>query len=209
MSVRSAHDAPVQRDRATLGALEAGDQPQQRALAAPRRTEHREELAARDVERHVIDGRERAESLADAIERHGCQGSTPRATRDASPFAISIIASVTMTAMTATAAADTASPACSRLNSTTPTVSEPDDQSNADTVSSLNAIRNTSMPPATADGATIGMMTVATRRAKRAPLIRAASSRLGSICRSAFVTGRSASSMNRDRYATRMIQIVL
>ena len=52
---------------------------------------------------------------------------------------------------------------------------------------------------ATAEGATIGMMTVATRRAKRAPLIRAASSRLGSICASAFVTGRSASSRKRDR----------
>ena len=54
--------------------LEPGDHPQRRRLAAARRAEQREELAAADLEVEVVDGHEVAEALRDA--RQGDAGST-------------------------------------------------------------------------------------------------------------------------------------
>src|SRR6185503_5203546 len=50
------------------GLLEAGDHPERRRLAAPRRAQHREELAARDLELHLAHGREVAEALRHTIK---------------------------------------------------------------------------------------------------------------------------------------------
>ena len=58
--------------------------------------------------------------------------------------------------VTAIAAAWVPSPASSRLNSTTPSVSLPLDHSSAETVSSLKALMKTSSAPATAAGAANG-----------------------------------------------------
>ena len=49
--------APVDEDAALVRPLEPGEEPQQRGLAAARRPQQREELAAPDVERHVVDRR--------------------------------------------------------------------------------------------------------------------------------------------------------
>ena len=57
------HHAPLVRR------LEAGEQAQQRGLAAAGRPQEREELARIDLEGQVIDGREGAEPLGDALER--------------------------------------------------------------------------------------------------------------------------------------------
>ena len=48
--------------------LEAGDDPEQRRLAAPRRPQEDDELAAFDVEGHGIEGREVTEALGDALQ---------------------------------------------------------------------------------------------------------------------------------------------
>src|SRR4029079_14908476 len=48
--------------------LEAGDHAERGGLATPRRAEHREELAARDVQIHLAHGREVAEALRDTLE---------------------------------------------------------------------------------------------------------------------------------------------
>ena len=55
-------------DRAVVGPLEAGDQPQQRRLAAARRPEHRGEAAARDLEVDADQHLGRAEGLAQATD---------------------------------------------------------------------------------------------------------------------------------------------
>src|SRR5207248_335611 len=47
--------APLDADRAGVRALEAGDHPQRRRLAAAARPEQREELAAAQRERHAVD----------------------------------------------------------------------------------------------------------------------------------------------------------
>ena len=48
--------------------FEAGDHPQRRGLAAARRAEHREELAARDAEVGVVHRDELPEPLRDVLE---------------------------------------------------------------------------------------------------------------------------------------------
>ncbi len=63
---------------------------------------------------------------------------------------------ITAEALIATAAASPASPASFRLNSTTPSVSVPEDQSRAETVSSLKATRKTISALTAAAGARIG-----------------------------------------------------
>jgi hypothetical protein len=55
-------DAPLAR------VLEARDHAQRRRLSAARRAEHREELAARDVELHFAHSREAAEALRNTLE---------------------------------------------------------------------------------------------------------------------------------------------
>ena len=63
------HVALADRDRAARYLLEAGDHPQQRRLAAARRPDEDEELAAADRERDVVDGDHAAgEDLADVVE---------------------------------------------------------------------------------------------------------------------------------------------
>ena len=54
--------------RARVLHLEAGDHAQQRGLAAARRTEEADELALLDVERDVVERREGAEALGDALD---------------------------------------------------------------------------------------------------------------------------------------------
>src|SRR5207244_4395460 len=55
-------------DRARVGALEAGDAAQQRRLAGPRRAEQRDERAALDVERDVVERDEVTEALRDVAD---------------------------------------------------------------------------------------------------------------------------------------------
>jgi hypothetical protein len=59
-----------QLDAAAVGLLEAGDQAQRRALARARRAEQREELAATDVERDGVDGRDLAEAPREVDQAH-------------------------------------------------------------------------------------------------------------------------------------------
>ena len=62
-------------DPATVGILQAGQQAQQRRLAAAARTEQHHELAVLDVELDVVDGHGLVEHLAHALEvdlGHGC-----------------------------------------------------------------------------------------------------------------------------------------
>ena len=58
----------VEQDVAGIRPLETGDHPQQRGLAAPGRSEQREELAGINVERQPIDGGESAEALGQTID---------------------------------------------------------------------------------------------------------------------------------------------
>ena len=83
---------------------------------------------------------------------------------------------LTPTVSTPSAAAYVESPPCWNEKNTTPSVSEPDDHSSADSVSSLNAVRKISSAPAAAVGAISGRMIVRSRRARRAPAICDASS---------------------------------
>jgi hypothetical protein len=55
----------AQLDAPRVGTLEAGDDPQRRRLPEPGRAEHREELAARDLEVDRVDGDDVAVGLAD------------------------------------------------------------------------------------------------------------------------------------------------
>jgi hypothetical protein len=71
----------------------------------------------------------------------------------------------------------------------TPSVWVPADQSSAETVSSLQAIRKTRMTEAPAAGAISGTMISASRRKKAAPESRAASSSEGSSWWKALTTG--------------------
>ena len=65
---RVGHVLLAQLDRARADLLEAGDHAQRRRLAAAGRSEHREELAALDVERQVVDRGDVVEALADALD---------------------------------------------------------------------------------------------------------------------------------------------
>jgi hypothetical protein len=60
--------APVQRQRAAVDVLQPGDQPQQRGLAAARRPDEDDELAALDRQVDALDGAQVAEVLLDALE---------------------------------------------------------------------------------------------------------------------------------------------
>jgi hypothetical protein len=60
--------APFEQHLARRRLLEAGDHLQRRGLAAPRRAEHREELALLDGEVGVFDRDEVPERLADVVE---------------------------------------------------------------------------------------------------------------------------------------------
>ncbi len=55
-------------DAARVGPLEAGDHPQRRRLTAARRAEQREELAASDLERDVVDGGDLVERLLTPLD---------------------------------------------------------------------------------------------------------------------------------------------
>ena len=79
------HVAAAQQDPATARDLEATDHPQRGGLAAARRAEEREELAAADLERDAVDRPDLAESLLQVEEldlrgrrdrrgRHRCGG---------------------------------------------------------------------------------------------------------------------------------------
>ncbi len=63
------HILSLEHDPALVGHLEAGDHAQRRGLAAPARSQHREELAFADRERHVVHGRGLAVALAHTFER--------------------------------------------------------------------------------------------------------------------------------------------
>jgi hypothetical protein len=62
-----------EQDAARVGRLQARDDAQQRGLAAARRAQQREQLARADVQRHVPQGMEVAELLADVanLDAHG------------------------------------------------------------------------------------------------------------------------------------------
>ncbi len=81
------HVLAVEHHPARRRLLEAGDHPQRRRLPAPARAEHREELAAGDLDRDVVDRERFAEPLADPLEpdhRFGRGAHQPRP----SPIAI-------------------------------------------------------------------------------------------------------------------------
>src|SRR2546423_856428 len=61
--------AVADRDRPAARLFEAGDHPEERRLAAARRADQYEELAAADGQGHVVDGRHVAgEDFADVVE---------------------------------------------------------------------------------------------------------------------------------------------
>ena len=62
------HVRAVDADRAGGRALEAGDHPQRRRLAAARRPEERDELAPLGGQVEVLDGDDVAELLLDAVQ---------------------------------------------------------------------------------------------------------------------------------------------
>ena len=62
------HVGVAEEDLALADLLEAADHPQRGRLPAARRAQQREELARRDVERHLIDGDEVTEALGDVIQ---------------------------------------------------------------------------------------------------------------------------------------------
>ncbi len=61
---------PVEQDAARIRRLEAGEQAQQRGLAAARGAEQREEFALENVERHGVDRGRAGEPFAHALEPH-------------------------------------------------------------------------------------------------------------------------------------------
>jgi hypothetical protein len=70
------HDAISEADCSVVGSVEARDQPEQRGLPAPRRTEEREQLTLLDGKTDGIDRRLGAEALGDAFDRNA-HGSGP------------------------------------------------------------------------------------------------------------------------------------
>jgi hypothetical protein len=67
-----------QHDLPAVGLDEAGDHPEERALAAARGAEKREELAGGGVERHVVDRDHRAERLAEPAHGERRRGAAHR-----------------------------------------------------------------------------------------------------------------------------------
>src|SRR5690606_264415 len=69
----------VESDRPLGGALEARDHPQDRRLAAARRPQERDELAAADVEVDVVDGHDvTSEALDEAAQADAGRAATGR-----------------------------------------------------------------------------------------------------------------------------------
>ncbi len=80
MRRHAGHVLAVDQDAAGVGRLEAGQQAQQRGLAAARAAQQGEQLAAFDVEIDAVDGGDRAEALGDALRcgRSGVAAHTHR-----------------------------------------------------------------------------------------------------------------------------------
>src|SRR5262249_40332241 len=110
------HDVFRKPHGAEIGNLETGDEPQQRGLAATRRPEHREELAVRDREAHILDRARRAEALGDLVEAYARHGTTPSGRLRPRRPARAASASVTATEMVPTAAAAGELPSYCRKN---------------------------------------------------------------------------------------------
>ena len=90
---------------AVIGRLEAGDQPQQRGLAAARWTEQRKEFAVSHRQIDAAHGERRAKPLRHAFEPHARHGTTPSGRLRLSTLAMTASRSVTATDIVATAAA--------------------------------------------------------------------------------------------------------
>src|SRR5262249_58283587 len=74
------HVAATHNDAPLVGRLEAGDEPQGRGLAAPRRPKQRKELARADVERYSVERLDGAgEGLAEPLEPNPRGARTPPA----------------------------------------------------------------------------------------------------------------------------------
>ncbi len=82
------HVLAVEQHAALRRLLEAGDHPQRGGLATARRAQHREELAARDVQVHRAHRREVAEALRDPLEPHTRVGVAARACGHGPPLAL-------------------------------------------------------------------------------------------------------------------------
>src|SRR5260221_14763238 len=123
--------------------LERVDETEQCRLDAARRAECGEELTGGEGEADIGDGGDSAEAAADAVESQTCHGRAPRGSRSARRPASSMRSSVATTVSMASAAADKLSPPCSRLKTTMPSVSLPDDQRRVGRVSAWSAGRKT------------------------------------------------------------------
>src|SRR5512132_375081 len=170
------HDGIADTDFPRIRSIEACDLPQQRRLAAARGTQDRDQFAVRDGERYVVERAKFAVALGEPLDRQSRHGRTPEGRRPAAKRVDSMRPMLTTTVSTPSAAAYVESPPCWNEKNTTPSVSAPDDHSNADSVSSLKAVRKISSAPAVAAGATSGTITVRSRRSNRAPAICDASS---------------------------------
>ena len=87
---RDAGDVPaVDQHLAGVGELEPGDDPQRGRLAAAGRAEQRDELARRDLQRHLVKRPGRAEGAGEAAQRHAgaATGAAPRVSVQAMPAA--------------------------------------------------------------------------------------------------------------------------
>ncbi len=71
LAVGNAH--PADFDHALVEALEAGDQPQRRRLAAAAGTEQRQQLAARQIQRHAARRFDHAETFDNILQRNAGQ----------------------------------------------------------------------------------------------------------------------------------------
>src|SRR5690606_29074903 len=155
---RRVRENPVaEQDGAVARLLESGDHPQHRCLAASGGTEQCQEAALADRQRQVVHRRAAGvEILGHAIEDQLLQGTVPFGSLLAITSSANISAATMRTTSTDKAAARLKLPLSSRLYITTPSVCVPADQSSADTVSSLQAIRKTRITDAPAAGATSG-----------------------------------------------------
>jgi hypothetical protein len=75
---------PVEQEASRCRFLEAGEHTQKRRLSAARRTEKREELTLKDVQRQVVDRGEVAKAFGDVLERYVWLGTGIGPRREAS-----------------------------------------------------------------------------------------------------------------------------